>query len=295
MVVIVMTAISCLSNHTVYTSKQLATTAKFLNVHANVQKTFAVISSFINMHLDDESYLSCTVKVETLAKRRGVSVRTILRHTKTLAEKGIITVLFNSSRNNAGLPERLPNSYLVMPNVIDSLIEAYNERVSKVRAETLAKIKAIRDKALAVIAARKNKSVEVTVSPSVTPSVSVDVVADIADHEETPPACTSNGSAVDLQIRKIYDEYVAITIYDSRDHAYTTMPKSHFLESDLGAVYHVKSRRKRILVGVVRNSHAYDELRNYMVEQFRLATSDLQEPLSQESLALIDKAKKLAC
>lgn len=290
MVVIYMITSSCLSNYQVNTSKQLATTAKFLNVHGNVQKTFTAISSFINMHKDDESFLSCTVKVDTLAKKRGVSVRTILRHTKTLAEKGIIVVITNSSRNNAGLPERLPNSYLVMPDVIDSLIGDYKARVKIAKDKTLKRIKDIRDKALAVIAKRKEN---VTVSTtSVLDDDSVTLSPEI-DKQDNAPVPAEAELSLDDAIISIHNDFAKYAIYESRDHAFLTLPKSHFIDKNNGIVYNVLNKNERNIAGFIKGSDGYYSLLEMTLLYFGNVTDKAVDEISPLAQSMIDEVKTL--
>ncbi|OBU21827.1 helix-turn-helix domain-containing protein [Photobacterium aquimaris] len=281
---------SCLSNYQVNTSKQLATTAKFLNVHANVQKTFTAISSFINMHKDDESFLSCTVKVDTLAKKRGVSVRTILRHTKTLAEKGIIVVITNSSRNNAGLPERLPNSYLVMPDVIDSLIGDYMARVKIVKEKTLKRIKDIRDKALAVIAKRKENATVSTTSVLDDDSVTLSQECNKQDKELVP---AEPELSLDDAIISIHNDFAKYAIYENRDHAFLTLPKSHFIDTNNGIVYNVLNKNERNIAGFIKGSDGYYSLLEMTLLYFGNVTDKAVDEISPLAQSMIDEVKTL--
>lgn len=290
MVVIYMITSSCLSNYQVNTSKQLATTAKFLNVHANVQKTFTAISSFINMHKDDESFLSCTVKVDTLAKKRGVSVRTILRHTKTLAEKGIIVVITNSSRNNAGLPERLPNSYLVMPDVIDSLIGDYMARVKIVKEKTLKRIKDIRDKALAVIAKRKENATVSTTSVLDDDSVTLSQECNKQDKELVP---AEPELSLDDAIISIHNDFAKYAIYENRDHAFLTLPKSHFIDTNNGIVYNVLNKNERNIAGFIKGSDGYYSLLEMTLLYFGNVTDKAVDEISPLAQSMIDEVKTL--
>ena len=290
MVVIYMITSSCLSNYQVNTSKQLATTAKFLNVHGNVQKTFTAISSFINMHKDDESFLSCTVKVDTLAKKRGVSVRTILRHTKTLAEKGIIVVITNSSSNNAGLPERLPNSYLVMPDVIDSLIGDYKARVKIAKDKTLKRIKDIRDKALAVIAKRKENATVNTTSVLDDDSVTLSQKFNEQDNEPVPAEPELN---LDDAIISIHNDFAKYAIYENRDHAFLTLPKSHFIDTNNGIVYNVLNKNERNIAGFIKGSDGYYSLLEMTLLYFGNVTDKAADEISPLTQSMIDEVKTL--
>ena len=281
---------SCLSNYQVNTSKQLATTAKFLNVHGNVQKTFTAISSFINMHKDDESFLSCTVKVDTLAKKRGVSVRTILRHTKTLAEKGIIVVITNSSSNNAGLPERLPNSYLVMPDVIDSLIGDYKARVKIAKDKTLKRIKDIRDKALAVIAKRKENATVNTTSVLDDDSVTLSQKFNEQDNEPVPAEPELN---LDDAIISIHNDFAKYAIYENRDHAFLTLPKSHFIDTNNGIVYNVLNKNERNIAGFIKGSDGYYSLLEMTLLYFGNVTDKAADEISPLTQSMIDEVKTL--
>ncbi|MCD9553476.1 hypothetical protein GLP31_13395 [Photobacterium carnosum] len=281
---------SCLSNYQVNTSKQLATTAKFLNVHGNVQKTFTAISSFINMHKDDESFLSCTVKVDTLAKKRGVSVRTILRHTKTLAEKGIIVVITNSSSNNAGLPERLPNSYLVMPDVIDSLIGDYKARVKIAKDKTLKRIKDIRDKALAVIAKRKENATVNTTSVLDDDSVTLSQKFNEQDNEPVPAEPELN---LDDAIISIHNDFAKYAIYENRGHAFLTLPKSHFIDTNNGIVYNVLNKNERNIAGFIKGSDGYYSLLEMTLLYFGNVTDKAADEISPLTQSMIDEVKTL--
>lgn len=281
---------SCLSNYQVNTSKQLATTAKFLNVHGSVQKTFTAISSFINMHKDDESFLSCTVKVDTLAKKRGVSVRTILRHTKTLAEKGIIVVITNSSRNNAGLPERLPNSYLVMPDVIDSLIGDYKARMKIVKDKTLKRIKDIRDKALAVIAKRKENATVSTTSVLDDDSVTLSPNFNEQDNE---PVSAEAELSLDDAIISIHNDFAKYAIYENRDHAFLTLPKSHFIDTNKGIVYNVLNKNERTIAGFIKGSDGYYSLLEITLLYFGNVTDKAVDEISPLAQSMIDEVKTL--
>lgn len=288
MVVIIMITSSCLSNYQVNTSKQLATTAKFLNVHANVQKTFTAISSFINMHRNDESYLSCTVKVDTLAKKRGVSVRTILRHTKTLSEKGIIVVITNSSRNNVGLPERLPNSYLVMPDVIDSLVGDYMARVKIAKEKTLKRIKDIRDKALAVIAKRKENVTVSTTSALDIDSVTLSPKIDKQDNVQAQAELS-----LDDAIISIHNDFAKYAIYENRDHAFLTLPKSHFIDTNNGIVYNVINKNERNITGFIKGCDGYYSLLEMTLLYFDNVTDKAVDEISPLAQSMIDEVKNL--
>ncbi|PSU22047.1 hypothetical protein CTM97_15655 [Photobacterium phosphoreum] len=279
---------SCLSNYQVNTSKQLATTAKFLNVHANVQKTFTAISSFINMHRNDESYLSCTVKVDTLAKKRGVSVRTILRHTKTLSEKGIIVVITNSSRNNVGLPERLPNSYLVMPDVIDSLVGDYMARVKIAKEKTLKRIKDIRDKALAVIAKRKENVTVSTTSALDIDSVTLSPKIDKQDNVQAQAELS-----LDDAIISIHNDFAKYAIYENRDHAFLTLPKSHFIDTNNGIVYNVINKNERNITGFIKGCDGYYSLLEMTLLYFDNVTDKAVDEISPLAQSMIDEVKNL--
>lgn len=288
MVVIIMITSSCLSNYQVNTSKQLATTAKFLNVHANVQKTFTAISSFINMHRNDESYLSCTVKVDTLAKKRGVSVRTILRHTKTLSEKGIIVVITNSSRNNVGLPERLPNSYLVMPDVIDSLVGDYMARVKIAKEKTLKRIKDIRDKALAVIAKRKEN-----VTVSTTSALDIDFVTLSPKIDKQDNVQAQAELSLDDAIISIHNDFAKYAIYENRDHAFLTLPKSHFIDTNNGIVYNVINKNERNITGFIKGCDGYYSLLEMTLLYFDNVTDKAVDEISPLAQSMIDEVKNL--
>ena len=284
--------ISCFSSYQAITSKQLATVSKYLDVHSSVRKTFEVICQHINMHPEDEKFLTCCLKIETIAKIRKLSPRQIIRHTKTLAEKGIFTIISSGITSNYGLPVRIPNLYLVAVDVIDQLIIKHQTTLASVMKANYERIKDKTIKALSIIKARSkakgNKSKPTTTpTPAAVTTTPAAVTTTPPAVTTTPPAVTTTPPAVTTTLNAIVHKFLAIELYKNKEDAWDKVKNKRWLDNSIIVMWDRSNPNKKQFIGCEINSSEHVCLVNYYKDKIQTKVSD-SDPLKIRAINLFD-------
>ncbi len=277
---------SCLSNYEAITSTQLATTSTYLNVHPSVQKTFALLCEHIDMHPENDTFLSCTIKRTTLARKRKLSLRQIDRHIETLTTKGVISTFANSLPTNFGLPKRTANSYVVEVIKLDDLIGKHQQQVAQRIKENLLKIKAKTESSMAVIRERikrkLNGETSLETKDADQQSSNKSLVSTVINYANGIISSGKNISrpsrplATPQKFTDCHNRYLALELYESEQDAWEQQAKSaHWYDPELQIMY--RDKTKAIAVGVMKNTSNHeaiicqyvDEMLTYITQEHK--------------------------